>query len=191
MVDYSMDDNTWNTKKMVIDEWFDANPDMVGRKVITDGLFAIGDGQPDLRKKHWSSISGVFADLANSPIGGGRKSLMTTAIKSGFDMYKDSYYNFMYDVVYDTVQGTAKTHGKSGGVLYRNMENGRAAFASEETKKEALSLSSWYNNFAQENDKRYRWDGTFTEEGYPAVYDTQYIAPVVEDVEVVEDGGQE
>ena len=57
MVDYSMEDSVWNNKKEHVNEWFDANPEHEGRRVIVDGLFAIGDAQPDLRKRHWSSSS--------------------------------------------------------------------------------------------------------------------------------------
>lgn len=172
MVDYSMEDNTWNAKKELIAEWFDANPQHEGRRVIADGLFAIGDIQSDLRKKHWSSISGIFADLSNSPIGGGRRSLMTTAIKSDFDTYKAAYRDYQYTISYDMECGFAKTHGKSGGVLYRDMEDGRAAYADNQTKVMSLFLSQCYNAYAKNDaSKRYFWDGTFTEEGYPNVTD--------------------
>ena len=172
MVDYSMEDNTWNDKRQLIAEWFDANPQHEGRRVIADGLFAIGDGQSDLRKKHWSSISGIFADLSNSPIGGGRRSLMTTAIKSDFDTHKAAYQEYQYTTGYDNEMGTAKTHGKSGGVLYRDMDDGRTTFAADKTKVYGLFLSGCYNAFASNNaSKRYHWDGTFAEEGYPNVID--------------------
>ena len=173
MVDYSLDDNTWNAKKTLIDGWFEANQELVGLKVISDGLFTIGDIQSDLRKKHWTSISGIFAHLPNSPIGGGRKSLMPVGVKSDFDTYKDTYYNKMLGV-YDVVQGTARTHGKSGGVLYRDMDDGRTEYAKEMTKSESLRLSSAYNAFAANNmNKRYHWDGSFSNEGYPNMVDTQ------------------
>ena len=172
MVDYSMEDNTWNAKKELIAEWFDANPQHEGRRVIADGLFAIGDMQSDLRKKHWSSISGIFADLSNSPIGGGRRSLMTTAIKSDFDTYKADYWQYQYDVAYNQERGFAKTHGKSGGVLYRDMEDGRTSYANNQTKVMSLFLSQCYNAYAKNDvSKRYFWDGTFTMEGYPNVVD--------------------
>ena len=63
MVDYSMEDEKWNTRKGEIDEWYEANPDHIGIKVTTDGIFAIGEGQPQLRKKHWAAIGSMFAHL--------------------------------------------------------------------------------------------------------------------------------
>ena len=69
MVDYSMDDDEWNARKGEIEEWYDANPDHIGIKVRTDGLFAIGEGQPQLRKKHWAAIGSMFAHLGeDSPV---------------------------------------------------------------------------------------------------------------------------
>jgi hypothetical protein len=171
MVDYSMEDGIWSNKKEHIAEWFNANPEHEGRRVIVDGLFAIGDNQPDLRKRHWSSISGVFADLDNSPIGGGRRSLMTTGVKSDFDKYLATYTDNMATVIYPLVSGTAKTHGKSGGVFYRDMDDGASEYASDMTKKERLFLSGAYNAHTTNNaEKRYLWDGSYTN-GYPNVTD--------------------
>jgi hypothetical protein len=171
MVDYSMEDNIWSNKKAHIAEWFSANPEHEGRRVIVDGLFAIGDNQPDLRKRHWSSISGVFADLDNSPIGGGRRSLMTVEIKSDFDKYLASFEANMSSTVYPLVCGTAKTHGKSGGVLYCTMEDGAGEYGGDMAKKERLFLSGAYNAYTTNNsDKRYFWDGSYTD-GIPNVVD--------------------
>ena len=177
MVDYSMEDSVWSNKKEHIAEWFAANPEHEGRRGIVDGLFAIGDSQPDLRKRHWSSISGVFADLDNSPIGGGRKSLMTTAVKSDFDKDLGQFSDNMETVVYPLVSGTARTHGKSGGILYSDMDNGAEAYAEDMTKKERLFLNAAFNAYTTNNaEKRYFWDGSYNEDGYP---------------EIVDNGGQE
>jgi len=172
MVDYSMEDSVWSNKKEHIAEWFTANPEHEGRRVIVDGLFAIGDSQPDLRKRHWSSISGVFADLDNSPIGGGRKSLMTTAVKSDFDKYLGTFRENMATVVYPLVSGTAKTHGKSGGILYVTMDDGASEYADDMTKKERLFLNAAFNAYTTNNtEKRYFWDGSYNEDGYPVITD--------------------
>lgn len=171
MVDYSMEDTVWNNKKEHVNEWFGANPEHEGLRVIVDGLFAIGDAQPDLRKRHWSSISVVFAHLDNSPIGGGRKSLMTTAVKSDFDKYLATYRDNMATVVYPLVSGTAKTHGKSGGILYATMDDGASAYADDMSKKERLFLNAAFNAFTNSTDKRYYWDGSYTDDGYPVITD--------------------
>ena len=144
-----------------------------------DGLFAIGDMQSDLRKRHWSSIAGVFADLSNSPIGQGRKSLMDTATKSDFDKYLDGQHTAYAEAVYPVVSATAKTHGKSGGILYADMDGDSAIlYADDCVKKERLFLNAAYNAHAQGNEeKRYFWDGSY-DDGSPVINDT---APPAED----------
>ena len=182
MADYSMDDDKWDEKKNDIAEWFDANPEHENRRVIVDGLFAIGDMQSDLRKRHWSSIAGVFADLANTPIGQGRKSLMDTATKSDFEKYLDSQATAYAEDVYPVVSSTARTHGKSGGILYSDMEGDSAAlYADDCVKKERLFLNAAFNAHAQgSEDKRYFWDGSY-DDGYPVVVDTAPPQEVSED----------
>ena len=69
MVDYGMDNEEWNGRKADIDEWFEANPEYEGIRLTTDGIFGIGDGQPQLRKKHWAAICSMFAHLGeHSPV---------------------------------------------------------------------------------------------------------------------------
>jgi len=54
------------------------------------------------------------------------------------------------------------------------MDDGRTAYAKEMTKAESLRLSSAYNAWAGNNtNKRYHWDGSFSDEGYPNMVDTQ------------------
>lgn len=155
MADYSMEDSAWNAKKADIDEWFAANPDYSDRKVITDGLFSIGDIQTEYRKRHWASIAGVFSGLPNSPIGNGRKSSMDVTDKSHCDKYL-AVLSDAYGVLYDTVPELLRTHGKSGGVLYSSMDDGRAAFQREMVKKAKMFINGAYNAAkSQNNDKRY------------------------------------
>ena len=174
MADYSMDDDKWEDKKNEIGEWFDANPEHENRRVIVDGLFAIGDMQPDLRKRHWSSIAGVFADLANTPIGQGRKSLMDTATKSDFEKYLDGKHTEYAETVYPVVRATARTHGKSGGDLYENMEgDSPSIYADDCVKKDRLFLNAAFNANAQgSEDKRFHWDGSYNDMGEPNIVDT-------------------
>lgn len=164
-----MEDDAWNAKKADIDEWFEANPNHSERKAITDGLFSIGDIQVEYRKRHWSAIAGVFSDLPNSPIGRGRQSLMDVTEKSHLDTYLGTYFDNMLQV-YELVSLTARTHGKSGGILYATMDNGAEQYATDMTKKERLFLNSAFNAGKSQNaDKRY-WM-TFDETGYPVVVD--------------------
>lgn len=155
MADYSMDDSAWNAKKADIDEWFEANPDYSDRKVITDGLFSIGDIQTEYRKRHWASIAGVFSGLPNSPIGRGRASLMDVTDKS----HSDKYLNTVFEaagVFYDTVPETLRLHGKSGGGLYSDLEDGRLAYQNEMVKKTKTFINNGYNAAKSQNsDKRF------------------------------------
>jgi len=170
MADYSMEDDAWNAKKADIDEWFEANPEHSSRKAITDGLFSIGDAQVEYRKRHWSAIAGVFSDLSNSPIGRGRQSLMDVGEKSNLDKYLGEYYESMLEV-YELVNLTARTHGKSGGILYANMENGADEYATDQTKKERQFLNAAFNAAKSQNAEKRYWM-TFDESGHPVVSDT-------------------
>ena len=170
MADYFMDDDTWASKKVLLDDWYEANPEYADRKAISDGLFAIGDSQPDFRKRHWGSIGVIFADIPNSPMGGGRKSLMPTGVKSDFDKYLDGLRTFYMTTVYPMVSGFARQHGKSGGNLYAG---DASAYADDEVKGTRLFLSSAYSAFAKNDDsKRYHWDGSYDDAGQPNVVDT-------------------
>ena len=169
MADYSMDDDAWNGKKADIDEWFEANPQHSDRKAITDGLFSIGDIQVDFRKRHWSAIAGVFSDLPNSPIGRGRQSLMDVAEKSHLDRYLGEYFDNMVSI-FPMIALTARTHGKSGGILYADMENSAEEYATDQTKKERLFLNSAFNAGKSQNTEKRYWM-SFNDEGYPVVVD--------------------
>ena len=173
MADYFMDEDTWEGKKTLLNEWYDANPEYIDRKAISDGLFAIGDGQPNFRKRHWGSIGVIFADVPNSPMGG-RKSLMPTGINSDFKKYLAFLTTFFATTVYQNVAGYARQHGKSGGNLYGG---DASAYAVDEVKPVRLFLSSAYSAYAKEDDtKRYHWDGTYngdpSDGGQPNVVDT-------------------
>jgi len=170
MADYYMDDDTWESKKTLLNEWFSANPEYAERQAITNGLFAIGDIQPDFRKRHWGSIGVVFADVTNSPMGGGRKSLMPTGIKSDFDKFLGNLEAFIASTVYPEMSGFARRHGKSGGNLY---SGDAASYAKDEIKGIRLFLSSAYSAYAKSDEtKRYSWDGTYNDSGQPNVVDT-------------------
>jgi len=173
MADYSMEDNKWNANKADIDEWYEANPAHSSRKAITDGLFAIGDTQPDFRKRHWSAIAGVFADLPNSPIGRGRQSLMDVTDKSHLDNHMATVESAL-GVFYDTNNTTLKTHGKSGGVLYNTLENGREAYIKEYAKKDRLFIMSAYNAAKSEDSSKRYW-ASFDEEGTLSIVDNGVI----------------
>ena len=173
MVDYSMDDEEWNARKGEIDEWYEANPDHIGIKVTTDGIFAIGEGQPQLRKKHWAAIGSMFAHLGKlSPVGSGRRSLMDSETKSRFEEYLLDYEADALSIFEASgyVRTSARLHGKSGGAFYRSMENGAEEYASTLVGKERLFLNAAFNAHANNKDKQYTWDGSY-ENDMPCVVD--------------------
>ena len=45
MADYFMDEETWESKKTLLNDWYEANPEYADRRAISDGLFKIGDLQ--------------------------------------------------------------------------------------------------------------------------------------------------
>ena len=174
MVDYSMDDDKWNGRKADIDEWYEANPDHIGIKVTTDGIFSIGDGQPQLRKKHWAAIGSMFAHLGKlSPVGSGRRSLMDSETKSRFEEYLLAYEADALAIFEGSgyVRTSARLHGMSGGAFYRNMEDGADEYAAAAVGKESLFLNAAYNAHSKNKDKQYTWDGTYTDDGFPNVLD--------------------
>tara|TARA_R100000152_G_C6724849_1_gene150261 strand:+ start:413 stop:961 length:549 start_codon:yes stop_codon:yes gene_type:complete len=166
-----IDDSKWETKKSDLEEWFAVNPDQSDLAMIVRSMFALGDANPSTRKRYWNSIVGVFTDVANSPIGQGRKSLMDTATKSSFDLYlNETLFTALRDTVYPCVYATARTHGKSGGVLYNTLDDDATVFATDGVKKERLFLNSAYNAHANgDMTKKYHWDGSYDENGYPVV----------------------
>lgn len=169
--DNSIDDNRWNAKKADLEEWFAANPEQSDLAAMVRSMFTLGDANPSTRKRYWNSIVGVFTDVANSPIGQGRKSLMDIATKSQFDLYlNEVYFVACRDVVYPAIYATLRTHGKSGGLLYRDMADGAEAYAKEMTKKERTFLNGAFNAHANnDTSKKYHWDGSYDSEGYPVV----------------------
>ena len=173
MVDYSMEDNKWNSRKTEIDEWYEANPDHIGIKVTTDGIFTIGDGQPQLRKKHWAAVGSMFAHLGKlSPVGSGRRSLMDSETKSRFEEYLLAYETDAQSI-FDAsgyVRTSSRLHGKSGGAFYRSMENGGGEYAAVMVGKERLFLNAAFNAHTNNKDKQYTWNGTY-EDGFPNVLD--------------------
>ena len=158
-----MTDEKWNEKKEVIGAWFNANPEMAkehSRQSLSDGFFGIGDLQPDRRKQYWTSISSLFAGLSNSPLGPGRASNFSVGQKSQLDLHIEAFKAFRM-AQYDNdkySQATSKAHGKSGGQLYRLMDDSAAATAQADAKAERSLLTKAFNaSHAGDTDARYLW----------------------------------
>lgn len=170
MSDNSIEDKKWNSKKSDLEEWFSANPDQTDLAMMVRSMFTLGDANQSTRKRYWNSIVGVFTDVPNSPIGQGRKSLMDITTKSDFDKYLDGLFYDNCLNIYPLVRATSRTHGKSGGVLYHEMDDSAVAYATDETKKERLFLNAAFNAHSNgATDKKYHWDGSYDDEGYPVV----------------------
>ena len=170
MSDTSIDDNKWESKKADLEEWFSVNPDQSDLAVMVRSMFGLGDANPKTRQRYWNSIVGVFTDVDNSPIGQGRKSLMDIATKSDFDRYLTDIFYENALLVYPLIRATVRTHGKSGGVFYYEMDDSAVAYATDATAKERLFLNSACNASAKGDvSKKYHWDGSYDDEGYPVV----------------------
>ena len=170
MADNSMDDNKWNKKKDDLEEWFSVNPEHSDLQAMINGMFAMGDNKPASRGRYWTSIAGLFCDIPNSPIGQGRKSLMTTAQKSDFERYLEEIVRANALTIYGLTYATAKTHGKSGGYFYKDLEGGDGLYADDSVKKERTFLNGAFNAFFNnDTTKKYHWDGSYDDAGYPVV----------------------
>ena len=171
MVDYTIDDDKWTDKQVEVSAWFDANTDYASKRELVFMLFGLGDEEPDMRKRHWASIASVFATVPNSPISKGRRSLMDGAVLAQFKAYLNTV-NAEAQAIFENnpcLAATARTHGKSGGLLYCNMETPAETYADDREKKERLFLNSAYNAFRNEDyEKTYHWDGTYTH-GVPVI----------------------
>lgn len=171
MVDYTIDDEKWNDKKDEVSAWFAANPDYASKQALVMGLLDLGDEEPDMRKRHWASIASVFATVPNSPISKGRRSLMSGTEAGAFKGYLSQFRADAVSIFEGSryLQATARTHGKSGGLLYLSMESPSEAYADDVTKKERLFLNAAFNAFKNgDTDKPYHWNGAY-EDGYPSI----------------------
>ena len=171
MVDYTIDEEKWTTKKDEVSAWFDANPDYASKRQLVEMLFTVGDEEPDMRKRHWASIASVFATVPNSPISKGRRSLMDGTVLAEFKAYLNTV-NAEAQAMFESnpcLAATARTHGKSGGLLYCDMDDPAESYAEDREKKERLFLNAAYNAFrAGDYDKAYHWDGTYSD-GCPVI----------------------
>ena len=73
--------------------------------------------------------------------------------------HSDKYLNTVFEaagVFYDAVPETLRLHGKSGGGLYSNLDDGRLAYQNEMVKKTKAFINNGYNAAKSQNsDKRF------------------------------------
>ena len=156
MVDYSIDDDKWNDKKKRVIDWFNDYPEHDNLLPIVEGLFSIGDGQPQLRKKHWAGVCSCFIHLPGvSPISS-RQSLpldIEKAMNAYISGLEHDYADF-YDSV--PLGLTVRPHGKTGNTHYENAED----YAYTMARSARVFLMKAYRE-RESDTATYRWDGSF------------------------------
>ena len=163
-------EDEWNEKQAKIDAWFAQNVEYADRKPSADFLFNMGADNPDLRKRNWGTITGLFVDLPSgvSPIQKGRKSQMGTAIKIAFDAYiaraQDAYEGDYENNEY--LQAFA--HIPSG--FFNQDASPSLAYAKYMAKRSRTYYNSAFNAY-KNNDvsKSPHWDGSYDSDGHPAL----------------------
>ena len=160
----------WTEKQVKIDAWFAQNEEYLDRKATTDFLFNMGSDNPDLRRRNWGTITGVFVDLPAgvSPIQKGRKSLMGTEIKFAFDAYIARAQD-AYQADYENNEYLqAFEHIPSG--FFNQQEQPSLAYAKYMAKRTRTYLNSAFNALANNDmEKSVHWDGSYDSDGHPAL----------------------
>ena len=161
MVDNSMENETWNEKKILIEGWFDSHPDWDEEHVAllaVPQLVAAGDAKPDMRKSLYAAIRTCFGDIDDKPFRAGRGSSMPASVQTVRDGILTAYSNAMVVLFNESeaVQTLENRHGKSGGGNYESAED----FAEDATKSRRLMLNAAYKAHTDGNDDApYTWDG--------------------------------
>lgn len=161
MVDNSMDDDTWNGKKTLIDGWFNAHEDWADEHIAllaVPQLVAAGDAKPDSRKSLYAAIRTCFGDISDKPFRAGRGSSMPETVIVARDGILYAYSEAMVTLFNesDAVQTLENRHGKSGGGNYDSAED----FADDAVKSRRLMLNAAYKAHTDKNDDApYSWDG--------------------------------
>tara|TARA_R110002051_G_scaffold260800_4_gene320631 strand:+ start:1429 stop:1962 length:534 start_codon:yes stop_codon:yes gene_type:complete len=161
MVDNSMEDETWNDKKTLIEGWMDSHPDWADEHIAllaVPQLIAAGDAKPDSRKSLYAAIRTCFGDISDKPFRAGRGSTMPASVTNARNGILTAYHADMVTLFEESeaVQTLENRHGKSGGGNYDSAEE----FADDATKSRRLTLNAAYKAFTDKNDEAsYSWDG--------------------------------
>ena len=161
MTDNSMDNETWNDKKTLIEGWFESHPGWEENVslIAVPQLVAAGDAKPDTRKALYAAIRTCFADIADKPFRAGRGSSMPSDVIVARDGILAEYHASMVELFdsSDAVQVLENRHGKSGGGNY----DSATEFADDATKSRRLMLNAAYKAHTDGNDDApYSWDGS-------------------------------
>ena len=161
MIDNSMDNETWNDKKTLIEGWFESHPGWEENVslIAVPQLVAAGDAKPDTRKALYAAIRTCFADIADKPFRAGRGSSMPSDVIVARDGILAEYHASMVELFdsSDAVQVLENRHGKSGGGNY----DSATEFADDATKSRRLMLNAAYKAHTDGNDDApYSWDGS-------------------------------
>jgi len=166
MADNSMTDEKWNQLDENLDVWYEANPEHISRKPLTDGLIELGNNDPDNRKYHAQAISAVFKDLGVTRRSLARKPSIED--DAGFTDYLDALYQEAIAIYqsYKSFMATTLIHPKSGGGLYATAEDYAEYIV--KTARYRLRRAFKANAEKREGEALY-WDGSFDENGDPIV----------------------
>ena len=159
-MDYSIDDDKWNDMKENIAEWFKANPEYDDRRQVVDALMAIGDNDPENRKRHKQAIASMFYGintnpyLRRPPVWG---YIVDREVNDMLEELRRVYTRLWEDNA--VVRACMQPHSKSGGFY-----EGSKHFTDMIVNKARRTLMRAYSQ-----RDGYSWDGTFTEDGMPII----------------------
>ena len=170
VTDYTMDDETWNSRKSKVTTYMDTHDLDAGMKSVIEWNITSGDAQPENRKRFWTAITTLFGMLDDSPITRGRQSDLPDEIQSTITSECTLFGNahaalFASEINFEAI---IRKHGKSGGGEY---ENG-AEYGDTQAKSLKTKLTRYYRNslhMVNESDKykdtECTWDGSVAKNG--------------------------
>ena len=173
--DYSMTDDSWNTRLELIQDDLSNREDLsADLRTSIETFLMLGTQNPDTRKKWWQNISNVYSTLDNSPIKPGIRTnypstVMTNANAIG-TIYADAY-----NALYNTHPVFGELERKRGRAAGAGFEDGED-FGAAKSKSKVSTILGYYRNYVAEDESKIRWDGTLNKSGCPSL-----IHPEMED----------
>ena len=169
--DYTMDDETWNSRKSKVTTYMDSHKELAADMVgVINYHISQGDAQPENRKRYWTAITTLFGMLDDSPITRGRQSDLPDEIQQTINDECSLFGNahaalFASETNFNAI---IRKHGKSGGGEYDNGEE----YGETQAKSLKTKLTRYYRNYLhmeKESDKykdtECTWDGSRMKNG--------------------------
>jgi len=147
-----MDDTTWNSLKIEIEEYLSADKDLdEGLKQVCLLNLNIGDTNPNEREACRGALKALLRGRDGTPFKKGQKSSIPASVRVVIDkivstVEEASTTYFNQDPIIGAI---TKKQNRSGGGLYANAEE----YAKAEGVRARNRLAKWYKN--QE------WDGNY------------------------------